>query len=99
MRYFAVFALISCLLALCNATMIGIYNRQKTAYHEIKDTACFKLDKAFNVTSNNIFSAGYPASFYANADCTYLVGIAYAGNSNWQHIARPVLSVSVLKSW
>ncbi|KAJ2809592.1 hypothetical protein GGI24_007184, partial [Coemansia furcata] len=73
MRYFFVLALISCLVAFCNATYVAIYNQKKSVTLEIKDTACVKVDAAFNTTSNNVFAAGYPTSFFANADCTYLV--------------------------
>ncbi|KAJ2447400.1 hypothetical protein GGF42_005450 [Coemansia sp. RSA 2424] len=87
-------------MAICNAaTIVAMYNRAKSVQYSINDTACFKVDKAFNVTSNNVFSAGFPVSYYANDDCTYLVGMSYAGNANWQHIARPILSISVLKNW
>ncbi|KAJ2753026.1 hypothetical protein GGI19_003421 [Coemansia pectinata] len=99
MRYFTVIVLIACLMALCNASIVAIYNRNKSIQIDIKDTACVKVDTAFNVSSNNVYSAGYPASFFANNDCTYLVGMAYAGNKDWQFIPRPILSVSVLKSW
>ncbi|KAJ2459319.1 hypothetical protein GGF42_001538 [Coemansia sp. RSA 2424] len=76
-----------------------MYNRAKYAQYNINDTACFKVDKEFNATSNNVFSTRFPVSYYANDDCTYLVGMSYIGNEKWQHITRPILSISVLKSW
>ncbi|KAJ1817223.1 hypothetical protein GGH91_004958, partial [Coemansia sp. RSA 2671] len=85
-------------MALCNASIVAIYNRNKNVQIDIKDTACVKVDKAFNVSSNNVFSAGYPASFFANDDCTYLVAMSYAGNKDWQFVPRPILSVSVLNN-
>ncbi|KAJ2890622.1 hypothetical protein IWW38_004033, partial [Coemansia aciculifera] len=75
-----------------------MYNRAKQVQYNINNTACFQVDAAFNTTSNNVFSAGFPVTYYGNADCTYTVGMSYIGNANWQLIARPILSLSVLNN-
>ncbi|KAJ2103320.1 hypothetical protein GGI09_000732 [Coemansia sp. S100] len=98
MRYFTVIVLIACLMALCNAASVSIYNKNKRQDLNIKNTACVKVDKAFRASSNFVLTTGYQASFFANDDCTFLVGMAYSANKDWQQIPRPIRSVSVVKA-
>ncbi|KAJ2038708.1 hypothetical protein IW146_004451 [Coemansia sp. RSA 922] len=98
MRYFTVIVLIACLMALCNANIVALWNQNKGQDLTIENTACVKVDAAFSASYNYVWTNRYHASFFANDDCTYLVGLAYPGNPNWQRIPRQIRSVSVVKA-
>ncbi|KAJ2070876.1 hypothetical protein GGH92_001027 [Coemansia sp. RSA 2673] len=99
MRYFTAIVLIACLMALCNANYVALFNRNKRQHLTIENTACVKVDAAFSASYNYVWTKKYHASFFANDDCTYLVGIAYPSNADWQRIPRQIRSVSVVKSF
>ncbi|KAJ2741397.1 hypothetical protein GGI20_005219 [Coemansia sp. BCRC 34301] len=101
MRLFAVLAIFSCLLVLCSSTYVGIRNSTYSHVVEVRDrdTTCIKSAVAFAGSANEIAVSGYPTSYFANDDCTNLVGIAYHSAWLWQPLKRPVRSYSVLQSW
>ncbi|KAJ2481579.1 hypothetical protein EV174_003433, partial [Coemansia sp. RSA 2320] len=88
-----------CLLALCSSTYVGIRNGLGFKQYEIYDTACHQADPMFNFTSNEVAVSGYPTTYFANSDCTYVVGMAYHSNWLWQKMPRQVGSFSVLGNW
>ncbi|KAJ2051518.1 hypothetical protein GGI08_005249, partial [Coemansia sp. S2] len=64
--------------------------------YEVQDTLCHKVDPIFNGSRNQVTISGYTTTFYANDDCTYIVGMSYWGTAPWQYILRPIRSFSVL---
>ncbi|KAJ2108776.1 hypothetical protein GGI16_000994 [Coemansia sp. S142-1] len=66
--------------------------------YEVQDTICHKVEDIFKGTKNQVYVSGYPTTFYANDDCTYVIGMAYFGSA-WQTIRRPIRSFSVLSRY
>ncbi|KAJ2743242.1 hypothetical protein GGI20_003900 [Coemansia sp. BCRC 34301] len=98
MRSFSVFIVLACILALVNATYIQFRkptNNAINSLYEVQDTKCYQVDPRFSTANNEVIISGYPTRVFANADCTYDVGLIYSTFGKWVNIPRPIRSFSV----
>ncbi|KAJ2908246.1 hypothetical protein GGI21_003078 [Coemansia aciculifera] len=92
-------AIFSCLLALCNATYVEVWNSIGVKTYQVQDTQCYTVDPMFtspvNNYHNNVIVSGYPAQFFSNADCTGLVSMIYQTNP-WVNVYNPIRSFKLV---
>ncbi|KAJ2487671.1 hypothetical protein IWW37_005157 [Coemansia sp. RSA 2050] len=99
MRSYFLLAVLSCLLALCNATYIGITNGAVLKNYEALDTKCHKVDPLFLGKNNRISISGTVTYVFSNDDCTNLVGVGYHTKNAWQAVSRPIRSFYSTSTW
>ncbi|KAJ2490184.1 hypothetical protein IWW37_003370 [Coemansia sp. RSA 2050] len=99
MRSYFLLAVLSCLLALCSATFIGIANNTVLKNYEALDTKCYKVDPWFLGKDNKISISGTATYVFSNDDCTNLVAIGYHTKGLWQAVARPIRSFRSTNNW
>ncbi|KAJ2687356.1 hypothetical protein IWW39_002998 [Coemansia spiralis] len=95
MHFYSVLAFLSCVLALCHATYVSVSDSKTYKTYEVFDARCHKTDRIFEGNRNLVFISGYPATFYANDNCTKIVGMSYWGTTAWQQVHKPIRSFSV----
>ncbi|KAJ2467972.1 hypothetical protein EV174_006352 [Coemansia sp. RSA 2320] len=99
MRVFVLLAILSCSMLVHGITYIGINNKVGYKVYSTTNTICQQVDPRYNATSNSVSVSGFPTSFFANKDCTYLVTIAYNSASKFQDVPRNIQSFSTLGGW
>ncbi|KAJ2694266.1 hypothetical protein H4218_005696 [Coemansia sp. IMI 209128] len=99
MRSYILLAVLSCLLALCNATYIGFGNATFIKAYEALDTKCHKIEPWFLGNNNRISVSGTATYVFGNDDCTNLVAVGYHSKNVWQAVSRPIRSFYSTNNW
>ncbi|KAJ2335193.1 hypothetical protein GGH91_005529 [Coemansia sp. RSA 2671] len=99
MRSYLLLAVFSCLLALCNATYLGISNATSFTNYEALDTKCHKVESWYQGKNNKITVSGSATYVFGNDDCTNLVAVGYHSKGVWQAVSRPIRSFYSTDTW
>ncbi|KAJ1821524.1 hypothetical protein GGH91_000799 [Coemansia sp. RSA 2671] len=94
MRSFVILAIISCLLALCNAArLIALQNQagQEERYNS-NDYKCHGVSSTFSGPNNQASSHGGPAMYYSDSGCRNLVFTDYWGYGAFYRVSSPIKS-------
>ncbi|KAJ2470490.1 hypothetical protein GGI02_002890, partial [Coemansia sp. RSA 2322] len=92
MRFFIALAVFSCLLALCSATYLGMYNAVYHENYETNDNDCHHVSSKFNTSPNQASANGGAITLFTDSKCKNAYAYIYSSNSVWTTIYSPIKS-------
>ncbi|KAJ2246394.1 hypothetical protein GGI13_005456, partial [Coemansia sp. RSA 455] len=92
MRYFVVLAVISCMIAFCNAaTKVILWNqRGESSTYRTNDIECHTVSSKFNGQNNQASANGSPMYYFSDSSCRVAVFLDPVGLGDRFDVASPI---------
>ncbi|KAJ2700145.1 hypothetical protein H4218_002229 [Coemansia sp. IMI 209128] len=92
MRSFVILAIISCLLALCNAARLIVLQNQagQEERYNSNDYKCHRVGSTFHGPNNQAASHGGPTKYYSDSGCRNLVFTDHYGYGMFNRVSSPI---------